>query len=150
MLQGGTISTVAMYRKAAIRPFCALDEAVLFGLARSSYGTTPGWRPRRTLDLLENDVVFVAEVAGEPAGYEALAFGRAAVRIDQLLVGPHHDGEGIEEQLVAYAEGYAISVGASLLEAVVEPDNTSAVTFYRHHGFAQAGLDLVRLVLPQR
>jgi ribosomal protein S18 acetylase RimI-like enzyme len=139
-----------VYRKAAIRQFRHEDEPILFDLARSTYGLIPGWQDRHTLELLENDVVFVAEIEGQPAGYEALAPGRAAVRIDQLLVSPHHDDEGIEEQLVAYAEGYAISVGAQVLEAVVEPDNTRAVTFYRHHGFAEAGQGLVRRVLPQR
>jgi len=62
-----------MYRKAAIRPFEAEDEPVLFGLARSTYGSTPGWQERHTLQVLENDVVFVAEVEGEAACYEALA-----------------------------------------------------------------------------
>jgi ribosomal protein S18 acetylase RimI-like enzyme len=138
-----------MYRKAAIRPFRLQDEPVLFDLARSTYGQTPGWRERYTLEVLENDVVFVAEIEGQPAGYEALARGRETVRIDQLLVSPQHDDEEIGQQLVAYAEGYAISVGASVLEAVVEPDNTPAVTFYRQCGFAQAGAGVVRLVLPQ-
>jgi ribosomal protein S18 acetylase RimI-like enzyme len=139
-----------MYRKAAIRPFRRQDEPVLFDLAWRTYGQTPGWQERYTLEVLEHDVVFVAEVEGQPAGYEALARGREAVRIDQLLVSAHHDDEGIEEQLVAYAEGYAISVGAAVLEAVVEPDNSSAVTFYRQCGFAQAGPGIVRLVLPQQ
>jgi len=139
-----------MYRKAAIRPFEAEDEPILFGLARSTYGSTPGWQERHTLQVLENDVVFVAEVEGEAAGYEALAHGSAAVRIDQLLVSPHHDDEGIERQLLAYAEGYAISIGARLLEAVVEPDNAAAMTFYREQGFAEAAPGVVQLVLPQQ
>lgn len=139
-----------MYRKAAIRPYRTQDEPVLFGLARSTFGWTPGWLERRTLELLENDVVFVAEVEGQAAGYEALACGRSAVRIDQLLVDAAHDGEGIEDQLVDYAEGYAISIGARVLEAVVEPDNRPALGFYRTRGFAPAAPDLVKLVLPQR
>jgi ribosomal protein S18 acetylase RimI-like enzyme len=139
-----------MYRKAAIRPYRIQDEPVLFGIARTAFGQAPGWLEGRTLELLENDVVFVAEVAGQAAGYEALACGRTAVRIDQLLVSPDHDGEGIEDQLVEYAEGYAISVGARVLEAVVEADNAPAVTLFHGRGFAPAGSRLVRLVLPQR
>ena len=138
-----------MYRKAAIRPFRSQDEPVLFVLARSTYGSTPGWEERHTLEVLERDVVFVAEVEGEAAGYEALAQGGQAVRIDQLLVSPHHDDEGIERQLLAYAEGYAISIGAQVLEAVVEPDNSAAVAFYRDQGFVQAAPGVVQLVLPQ-
>ena len=66
-----------------------------------------------------------------------------------MLVSPHHDDEDIERQLLAYAEGYAISVGARVLQAVVEPDNGRAITFYREQGFAQAGRDPLELVLPQ-
>jgi ribosomal protein S18 acetylase RimI-like enzyme len=139
-----------MYRKALIRPYRAEDEPVLFGHARSVFGEVPGWRDRRTLELLEQAVVFVAEVGSAPAGYEALERARTAVRIDQLLVCPEHDDEGIEEQLVEYAEGYAISVGAHTLEAVVETDNEVAVAFYRARGFRTSGRDLVELVLPQR
>lgn len=139
-----------MYRKAAIRPYRSSDEPILFGLARALFADLPGWADRRTLDVIENDVVFVAEVDGRPAGYEALARSRTVVRIDQLLVGPDHDDEGIEGQLVEYAEGYAISVGASALEAVVEPDNRAAQTLFRARGFSGSADGVVRLVLPQR
>ena len=139
-----------MYRRVAIRPYRSSDEPVLFGLARAAFGAMPGFGARRTIDVLEHDVVFVAEVGGAPAGYEALVCGRAAVRIDQLLVSPDHDDEGIEGQLVEYAEGYAISVGAKSLEAVVEPDNVPALAFYGARGFSRAADNLVRLVLPQR
>ena len=139
-----------MYLRVAIRPYRSSDEPVLFGLARAAFGAAPGFGARRTLDVLEHDVVFVAEAGGVPAGYEALACGRTVIRIDQLLVSPDHDDEGIEDQLVEYAEGYAISVGARSLEAVVEPDNEPALAFYGAHGFCRAADDLVRLVLPQR
>lgn len=139
-----------MYRKAAIRPYRPVDEPVLFGLARSAFGEAPGWAPRRTFEALEHDVVFVAEVDGRPAGYEALACARTAVRIEQLLVSADHDGEGIEDQLVDYAEGYAITLGVRTLEVVVEPDNAVARSLYRGHGFARATDDVLRLVLPQR
>ena len=128
-----------------VRPYRDGDEAALRRLAgEASTGAEVA------LPAPDRDVVFVAEVEGEAAGYEALAHGSAAVRIDQLLVSPHHDDEGIERQLLAYAEGYAISIGARLLEAVVEPDNGAAVTFYREQGFAEAAPGVVQLVLPQQ
>ena len=139
-----------MYRRVAIRPYRSSDEAILFGLARATFGEAPGWADHHTLETLENDVVFVAEVEGRPAGYEALATGRSVVRIDQLLVSPDHDDEGVEAQLVEYAEGYAISLGAEALEAVVERDNAPALAFYCGRGFVRASEDVVRLVLPQR
>jgi len=140
----------AMYRKAAIRPYRVDDEPLLFGLASRVFGEMPGWHDRRILDVLESDVVFVAEVEGTMAGYEALERAEVAVRIEQLLVCPEHDDEGVGEQLLAYAEGYAISLGAPRLEAVVEPENVTAFAFYRERGFVPAGPDLLELVLPQR
>ena len=148
--RSGAILAASMYRLVAIRPYRSSDEPILFGLAQAAFGATPGFGARRTLDVLEHDVVFVAEAGGAPAGYEALACGRRVVRIDQLLVSPDHDDEGIEGQLVEYAEGYAISVGARSLEAVVEPDNATALALYGTRGFSRAAEDLVRLVLPQR
>jgi ribosomal protein S18 acetylase RimI-like enzyme len=138
-----------VYRKAAIRPFRREDEAILFGLARSALGAIAGHVPR-ALSSVSAQVVFVAEVGGAPAGYEALGRAGRAVRIEQLVVGAEHDDEGIEDQLVAYAEGFAISTGAHTLQAVVEADNRVARAFYRDRGFVACAPELVELVLPRR
>ena len=45
-----------------VRPYRSEDEALLFGLARLDRGAD-----MLTLDLLEHDTVFVAEVGGVPA-----------------------------------------------------------------------------------
>jgi ribosomal protein S18 acetylase RimI-like enzyme len=138
------------YRKAAIRAYRAEDEPVLFGLAQMTFGGQSGWSDRRTLDVLERDMVFVAEVERQPAGYVALEGGGEAVRIDQLLVNPEHEAEGVGHQLVEWAEGYAISLGARRLEAVVEQDNKNALDFYRRCGFSEREAGLLELVLPQQ
>ena len=139
------------YTKAEIRPVRHDEESLLFGLARMAFGERGGWDDARTLSVLESEQVFVAEVGGAPAGYVALARAEEVVRIDQLLVAPEHEGEGIGHQLVEWAEGYAISLRARSLEIVVEPDNLPAVDFYRRYGFAPAEPDepLLELVLPQ-
>jgi ribosomal protein S18 acetylase RimI-like enzyme len=139
-----------MVRQVAIRPYRAQDEPWLFSLARSVYGTRRGWKDSRALTALETDVVFVAEVGGSTAGYTALERLPRSVRIDQLLVAPEHEDEGVETCLVQYAEGFAISVGASTLQAVVEADNVAARAFYRARGFAPVAPELVELILPQR
>ena len=137
------------YRKTTIRSYRSEDESFLFSLARSSFGEQSDWDDRRTLTALETDTVFVAELEGRAAGYVAVERQGQAVRIEQLFVSPQHEGEGIGKQLLEYAEGFAISQGASLLEVVVESDNRRAVAFYRGRGFAPAGGDLFQLVLPQ-
>jgi GNAT superfamily N-acetyltransferase len=128
-----------------IRPFQNEDEALLFGLASLDRGAD-----ERTLGVLERETVFVAEVAGVPAGYVALEQAEAAVRVDQLFVSPEHEAEGVGRRLLEYAEGYAISQGARALQVVVEGDNPRAEVFYRGRGFVPVGEDLLELILPQR
>ena len=132
-----------MYRKAQIRSFRSEDEPLLFGLARLDRGAD-----ERTLAVLARETVFVAEIAGQPAGYVALERLERSVRIDQLFVRPEHEAEGVGRQLLEYAEGYAISERADRLQIVVEEDNRRALDFYSRCGFVRAGADLLELVLP--
>lgn len=136
------------YRKATIRPYTAEDESLLFSLAREAFGTRDAWSDRTTISGLETDTVFVADLEGDQAGYVALKREGDAVRIEQLLVSPRHEHEGIGRQLVDYAEGFAISEGAVRLQIVVEPDNRRALDFYERRSFQRAGEDLFELVLP--
>ena len=132
-----------MYRKAQIRSFRSEDEPLLFGLARLDRGAD-----ERTLAVLARETVFVAEIAGQPAGYVALELLERAVRIDQLFVRPEHEAEGVGRQLLEYAEGFAISERAERLQIVVEEDNRRALDFYSRFGFVHSGADLLELVLP--
>ena len=134
------------YRKVTIRPFRVEDEGLLFGVAKLAFAEADD---RRTLATLARDTVFVAELDGEPAGYVAIEESDSTLRIEQLCVHPAHEEEGIGGQLLDWAEGYAISAGASRLEIVVEGGNERAVAFYRGRGFAPAGPDLLALILPQ-
>lgn len=131
------------YRKAHIRPLEPADEPLLFGLASLDRGADA-----RTLSVLEHETVFVAELAGTPAGYVAVRAVREGIRIDQLFVSPEHEAEGVGRQLLEHAEGYAISVRAGVLQAVVPAGDQRALAFYRGRGFVPAGDDLLELVLP--
>ena len=134
------------YRKVMMRPFRVEDEGLLFGVAKLAFAEGDDGR---TLATLARDTVFVAELAGEPAGYVAIEESAAALRIEQLCVHPAHEKEGVGKQLLEWAEGYAISNGAARLEVVVERGNERAESFYRGRGFVPAGPDLLELVLPQ-
>jgi ribosomal protein S18 acetylase RimI-like enzyme len=133
------------YRKAEIRPFRRDDQPLLFGLASLDRGAD-----RRTLAVLERETVFVAEVEGTAAGYVAVERTDVRVRVDQLFVSPEHEAEGVGTQLLEYAEGYAISEGAQVLQVVVESSDRRAVDFYRGRGFVPVADDLFEIVLPQR
>jgi ribosomal protein S18 acetylase RimI-like enzyme len=138
------------YRKAEIRPFQPEDEGLLFGLAKSAFGEEEAWDDARTLAVLEADTVFVAEVEGSAAGYVAVERAGDSVCIEQLLVSPAHEAEGVGRQLFEFAEGFAISQGARSLQVVVEEANRRAAAFYRSRGFVPSEGDLFELVLPQR
>jgi GNAT superfamily N-acetyltransferase len=127
-----------------IRPFALEDEALLFGLASLDRGADA-----RTLEVLEQETVFVAEVAGAPAGYVAMSREDDVMCVDQLFVSPEHQGEGVGRRLLEHAEGFAISEGAGTLQVVVEPGNDRAASFYRGRGFVPAGGDRLELVLPR-
>jgi ribosomal protein S18 acetylase RimI-like enzyme len=137
------------YRKVAIRAYRQEDEVALFGLARRSFGERGGWSDERTLGVLESETVFVAEIDEVPAGYVALRPEEDAVHVDQLLVSPGHEGEGIGHQLVEWAEGFAISRRARALRIVVEEDNVPALDFYRRAGFVVVEPGQLELILPQ-
>ena len=138
------------YRKATIRPYRIEDESLLFSLAREAFGAQQSWSDRGTLRRLETDTVFVAELEGDHAGYVALERDADTVRVEQLLVRPRHEHEGIGRQLVDYAEGWAISEGAARLQVVVEPDNRRALDFYVRRSFSRAAEGVLELALPQR
>ena len=129
-----------------MRPFRNEDEGLLFGVAKLAFADCDDGR---TLAALERDTVFVAELQGKPAGYVAIEESDSTLRIEQLCVHPAHEEEGIGGQLLEWAEGYAISLGAQRLEIVVETGNDRAASFYRRRGFVPAGADVLELVLPQ-
>jgi ribosomal protein S18 acetylase RimI-like enzyme len=102
------------------------------------------------LEILSDDIVFVAREHGQPAGYVALRReGSGAFVVEQLFVAPGHERRGVGRRLLAYAEGYAISEGAPTLRIVVEVDNAPALSLYRRAGFVQVETEVFELVLPR-
>jgi [ribosomal protein S18]-alanine N-acetyltransferase len=126
------------------------DVQQLFGLAKTAFGDVPGWSDRRVLDVLRDDVVFVAREDGLPAGYVPLRpDADEAIVVEQLFVAPGHERRGVGHRLLAHAEGYAIAERAKTLLIVVEADNWPARSFYRRSGFVPVGTELFELVLPR-
>jgi ribosomal protein S18 acetylase RimI-like enzyme len=138
------------YRKATIRAYRPDDESLLFSLAREAFGEQESWSDRVVLHRLEADTIFVADLERDVAGYVALERDGDTVRIEQLLVSPRHEHEGIGNQLVDYVEGYAISAGAARLQIVVEPDNRRALEFYASRSFRRSGEGVLERPLPQQ
>jgi len=133
------------YRKVVVRACRTEDEGLLFGLASLAFS---GQDEGRTLTKLSHDTVFVAELEGEPVGWVAVEPEETTVRLEQLVVHPAHEGEGVARQLLDWVEGFAISRGARTLQVVVEPDNARARAFYTGRGYAPADSDLLERALP--
>lgn len=133
-----------------IEPSRDEERSDLFAFAKGAFGEQSGWSDRRALEGLEQDAVFVARVEDSIAGYVALRAEATAMRVEQLLVAPHHEGEGVGHRLLEYAEGYAISRGSLAVRVVVEDGNERAIAFYRRCGFVPVGQQLYELTLPIR
>ena len=102
------------------------------------------------LEVLHDDVVFVARERGAPAGYVALRSNPDdTIVVDQMFVAPGHERRGIGHRLLAHAEGYAIAQRAPALRIVVERDNWPARSFYLRAGFVAVEPELFELVLPR-
>ena len=93
------------------------ELSLLFSLARTTFADVPGWSDDRVLEVLEEDLVFVAREQSQAAGYVALRHdrGHQAVIVDQLFVAPGHEQRGVGHRLLAHAEGWAISERAQAL-----------------------------------
>ena len=134
-----------------IAPRVEADLPRLFGLASGVFGGLPGWSEERVIEVLCNDVVFIAREHGRVAGFVALRPEKSeAIVIEQLLVASGHERRGIGRRLLAYGEGYAIAERARSLRIVVERDNHPARSFYRRSGFlpVESEPELFELVLP--
>jgi ribosomal protein S18 acetylase RimI-like enzyme len=134
-----------------IVPKIESDLERLYGLAKDTFGDFPDWRDEQVLDVLRRDIVFVARAGEKQAGYIALRPDPAAatVFVEQLLVAPAYERQGVGHRLLAYAEGYAISASAQTLRIVAEKSNWRARRFYRSSGFVPVGAELLELVLPR-
>lgn len=121
----------------------------LFGLAKSVFADAPGWSDARVLEALARDLLFLAEEAGEPAGYVALRHEPdGAFVVEQLFVVPGHERRGVGHRLLDYVEGYAIAERARALRIVVEQDNVPARDFYQRAGFVPVDTEIFERSLP--
>ena len=93
------------------------------------------------------DVVFVAEVAGHPAGYAAARVDGALLVVDRVMVAPADRGHHVGHRLLDWLEGYGVSRGLARVRIAVERDNRPAQEFYTRRGYAACG-DAVERDLP--
>jgi ribosomal protein S18 acetylase RimI-like enzyme len=82
------------------------------------------------------DIVFVAELAGHPAGYAAVRVDGAVLVVDRVVVAPADRGRRVGNRLLDWLEGYGIARGLRRVRIAVEPGNRAAQEFYGRRGYA--------------
>jgi ribosomal protein S18 acetylase RimI-like enzyme len=82
------------------------------------------------------DIVFVAELAGHPAGYAAVRVDGAELVVDRIVVAPADRGRRVGNRLLDWLEGYGIARGLCRVRIAVEPGNRAAHEFYARRGYA--------------
>jgi len=82
------------------------------------------------------DVVFVAELAGHPAGYAAARVEGSVLVVDRVMVAPADRGRHVGHRLLDWLEGYGVSRGLLRVRIAVERENQAAQDFYGRRGYA--------------
>lgn len=130
----------------SIRAGRAADGPALRRLVAETMG-----EPDAALDPVapgpRGDIVFVAELAGHPAGYAAVRVEDAVLVVDRVVVAPADRGRSVGNRLLDWLEGYGIAHGLRRVRIAVEPENRPAQDFYRRRGYA-ACADAVERDLP--
>jgi len=83
-----------------------------------------------------DDVVFVAEVSGHPAGYAAARVEAGELVVDRILVAPADRGRQVGNRLLDWLEGYGTNRRLGRIRIAVEDENRAARDFYTRRGYA--------------
>ncbi len=128
--------------KVDIRALRSGDESMLLYLAQETlqplaagFGHPDLYRPDQVLELLATADVYVAETAGEIAGYVAVERGPEALEVRCLCVSPAHEAQAVAHQLVAWVEGIAFAERVDRLQAFVPAADEPSRHLYSGHEF---------------
>jgi putative acetyltransferase len=128
-----------------LRPYRAADEDAAIALWletwRRAYpdidfaARVAWWRARWRGELVPNADIIVAEQDAALIGFVTID---KSGYLDQLVVGPDHQGSNLGNALIDEAKRLSPD-GITLL---VNTDNARAIRFYQRNGFAHAGGDV--------
>ena len=137
------------------------DVPVLVGLLRLLFSIEKDFvfdaaKQERALRLLlgrTEAAVFAAEIDGEAVGMctgqllISTAQGGPSALIEDVAVLPAQQGKGIGRRLVAAAEAWAVSQGASRVQLLADRNNAPALAFYQKTGFQTTAMICLRKML---
>lgn len=101
------------------------------------YGLVHCWTPRRVRTAIEDGrhALYVAEVAGDFAGFALARCGDAGVHLLAFAVLPGYRRRAIGRTLIARLDAYAVRHGLASLRLEVRSGNRRARRFYFLQGF---------------
>jgi ribosomal protein S18 acetylase RimI-like enzyme len=97
--------------------------------------------------------VLVAEQGGHVIGMctsqllISTAQGGLSALVEDVAVLPAHQGKGAGRLLVAAAEAWAVSQGASRIQLLADRNNAPALAFYQHMGLQSTAMICLRKML---
>ena len=97
--------------------------------------------------------VFAAQQDGEVIGMctgqllISTAQGGLSALVEDVAVLPAHQGKGLGRQLVAAAEAWAVSQGASRMQLLADRNNAPALSFYQKIGLQRTAMICLRKML---
>ena len=75
------------------------------------------------------------------------AQGGLSALVEDVAVQPDHQGKGVGRRLVAVAEAWAVSQGASRIQLLADRNNAPALAFYQKMKFQTTAMICLRKML---
>ena len=148
-----------------VRPYGEQDRDFILGLAPRLTIGMPAWRDRdavvaTTQNWIQSSIerlgakaaIFVAtESTGEPLGFATVSeqphfTGEVQGYIGELAVTDSAEGKGVGKSLITACENWARGRGLRVLALATGAGNARALGFYRHLGFADEDVKLVKIL----
>ena len=148
-----------------VRPYVPDDRAFLLGLAPRLAIGIPPWRDAQNMTATarnwitgsieqhgQKTIVFVAEDAqGERLGFATVSHSTHFTGVQQAYIGElasseAAEGRGAGKALVQACEQWAREQGYAILSLTTGAANEHALDFYRHLGYRDEDITLVRLL----
>lgn len=148
-------------RAAQIRPAAAADIPALLDLLKLLFSIEKDFvfnaakqeRGLRMLLASPQAAVIIAAQDGQVIGMctgqllISTAQGGLSALVEDVAVLPAHQGKGVGRQLVAAAEAWAVSQGASRIQLLADRNNAPALAFYQKTGLQSTAMICLRKML---
>jgi ribosomal protein S18 acetylase RimI-like enzyme len=130
-----------------LRLLFSIEKDFVFDAAKQERGLRMLLADSRAVVLTAEEAA--GQVIGMCSGQQLLstAEGGLSVLVEDVTVLPAWQGKGIGRQLVAAAEAWAVSQGASRIQLLADRNNAPALAFYQTTGFQSTAMICLRKML---